>query len=145
MKLKIFLLIISFIILNAFEVEYIKIYTQYIVPKQEAIKITTKKEGLSFPFPFIKTKDGYILYGDIDNINMWLDNNFYTSDDTLFKRVKFNKINYDLIQYKIINDTKRIYKTCNIKKIVFLTPNKNKIITKPSTIRLKYKIKLDCK
>ena len=143
MRIIIFLLFTS--LLFGFEVEYTKIYTQYVVPKNKAIKIVTKKEGLTFPFPFIKTIDGYILYGDIDKINMWLDNDFYAPDDAKFKTITFTKINYDYIQYKIINKTKRIYKSCKIKKITFLTPDENKIITKPTTITLTYKIELDCK
>ncbi|ACM92216.1 hypothetical protein NAMH_1791 [Nautilia profundicola AmH] len=140
-----FLLILSFIYLNAFEVEYTKVYTQYVVPKNEAIKIITKKEGLTFPFPFIKTKDGYILYGNIDQINMWLDNEFYAPDDAKFQTVKYTKVDFDKIQYRIINKTKHIYKSCKIKKIIFLTPDEDKIITKPTNITLKYKIELNCK
>ena len=143
--MRIFLIILSFIFLNAFEVEYTKVYKQYIVPESEAVKIVTKKEGLTFPFPFIKTKDGYLIYGNIDKINMWLDNEFYAPDDAKFKNVKYTKIDFDKIQYYIINKTKQIYKHCKIKNITFLTPDEDKIITKPSTVELKYKIKLNCK
>ena len=128
----------------AFEVEYTKIYTQYIIPKKEAVKIITNKEGLSFPFPFIKTKDGYILYGNLRDINSWIDNEFYPPKHTTFKTVKYSLVDYDLIRYKIIKKIKQIYKTCKIKKIIFLTPDENKIIFKPTTIHLKYKIKLEC-
>jgi len=143
--LRIILFLIFTILLFAFEVEYTKVYTHYIVPKKEAIKIITKKDGLTFPFSYIKTDDGYILYGNIDQINMWLENNFYAPDDAKFKTIKFLKIDFDKIQYKLISKTKQIYKTCKIKKIIFLTPDENKIITKPSTVKLKYKIRLECK
>ena len=143
--MRIFLILLIVIFAFAFEVEYTKTYTQYIVPKNEAIKIITKKEGLTFPFAFIKTKDGYILYGDTNQINMWLDNYFYAPDDAKFETIKISKVNLDKIQYKIINNTKKIYKNCKIKKIMFLTPDENKIFTKPATLKLKYKIKLECK
>jgi len=143
-KWKIFLFcLITYI--YAFEVEFTKIYTQYIIPKEKAVKIITNKEGLSFPFPFIKTKDGYILYGDLREINRWIDNEFYAPKNTTFKTVKYSLVDYDLIQYKIINKIKKTYKSCKIKKIIFLTPDENKIITKPITVKLKYKIKLECK
>ena len=128
----------------AFEVEFTKVYTQHIIPKKEAVKIITNKEGLSFPFPFIKTKDGYILYGDLRDINRWIDNEFYAPKHTTFKTVTYSLVDYDLIQYKIINKIKKIYKSCKIKKIIFLTPDENKIIFKPTTISIKYKIKLEC-
>ncbi|WP_456480039.1 hypothetical protein [Nautilia sp.] len=143
--MRIVLFLISATLLFAFEVEYTKVYTQYVVPQKEAIKIVTKKDGLTFPFSYIKTNDGYILYGNIDQINMWLDNKFYAPEDAKFKTIKFSKIDFDKIQYNIINKTKQVYKTCKIKKLVFLTPDEEKIILKPKTIKLKYKISLDCK
>ncbi|GAB6075097.1 hypothetical protein [Nautilia lithotrophica] len=143
--MRIFLFLIFTTLLFAFEVEYTKVYTQYIVPQKEAIKIITKKDGLTFPFPYIKTNDGYILYGNIDQINMWLYNEFYAPDDAKFKTIKFAKINFDKIQYKIITKTKQIYKTCKIKKIIFITPDQDKFITKPTNLSIKYKIILKCK
>jgi hypothetical protein len=144
-KLRIIIFLLFTTLLFAFEVEYTKIYTQYVVPKNEAVKIITKKDELTFPFPFIKTNDGYIIYGDTDKINMWLDNNFYAPDDAKFKNIKYSIIDYDRIQYNLITKIKQIYKKCKIKKIIFLTPDENKIITKPSNITLKYKIELKCK
>ena len=142
--MKILLILIILIFSYAFEVEFTKVYTQYIIPKKEAVKIITNKEGLSFPFPFIKTKDGYILYGDLRDINRWIDNEFYAPKHTTFKTVTYSLVDYDLIQYKIINKIKKIYKSCKIKKIIFLTPDENKIIFKPTIISIKYKIKLEC-
>lgn len=143
--MRILLIFLISSLLFAFEVEYTKIYTQYIVPKNKAIKIITKKNGLTFPFPFVKTKDGYILFGDLDQINMWLNDDFYAPDDAKFETVNFTKVDYDKIQFKIIKKTEKTYKSCKIKKIVFLTPDEDKIITKPTTIKLKYKILLNCK
>jgi len=142
--LKTLLFILSFLTLNAFEVEFTKIYTQYVVPKNTAIKIKTK-ESLTFPFPFIKTDDGYILYGNTQKINMWLDNEFYAPEDAKFQEIKISLINSDKIQYKIIKNIKKVYKSCQIKHLVFLTPDEKIIVTRPENITLKYKVILECK
>jgi hypothetical protein len=145
MKLKIIAFLLFFTFLNAFEVEFTKIYKEYVVPKKEAVLIETKADDLSFPFKFIKTHNGYILLGDIDEINMWLENNFYAPEDAKFKTVKIAIVDMDKIQYKVINKIKKIYKKCNIKKVIFLTPDEEKIIFKPQYIQTKYKIILNCK
>ncbi len=132
------------IALFAFEVEFIKIYKKYIIPNQEAIFIQTKKNDLTFPFKYIKTKNGYILIGDINEINTWLENEFYAPNNTTFKEIKIAIIDMDKIQYEIIQKIKNIYKTCKIKKFIFLTPDEEKIITKPTYIKEKFKIILDC-
>ena len=144
-KLKIIFLFLLLNILNAFEVEFTKVYTEYVVPKKDAILIQTKKDDLTFPFKYIKTKQDYLLIGDMQQINLWLDNEFYAPDDAKFKNIKVAYLNNDKIQYKVINQIKRNYKSCKIKKIIFLTPNENKIITTPKTIKLKYKVILNCK
>ena len=134
---------IFFTFLNAFEVEFTKIYSKYIIPNQNAILINTKT-NLTFPYQFTKTNNGYILFGDIDEIEMWINNNFYLPKDTTVKNIKIAKIDYDKIFYHIIEKTKKEFKNCEIKKIEFLTPNKLKIVTKPTTIIVKYKIILEC-
>jgi len=145
MKLKIIIFLLFFSFLNAFEVEFTKIYKEYVVPKKEAILIETKINNLSFPFKFIKVREGYILIGDIDEINMWLENDFYAPKDAKFKNIKIAIVDMDKIQYKVINKIKKTYKKCSIKKIIFLTPDEEKIIFKPQYIKTKYKIILDCK
>jgi len=136
-------ILIFFTFLNAFEVEFTKTYSKYIIPNQDAILINTK-ENLTFPYQFTKTNNGYILVGDVDEIEMWINNNFYLPKDTTVKNIKIATIDYDKIFYYIIKKTKREFKSCKIKKIKFLTPNKFQIITKPTTITVKYKITLDC-
>ena len=133
------------LLLLAFEVEFTKIYTKYVIPNKNAILIKTKENDLSFPFKFIKTEKGYILIGDLDQINMWLNNDFYAPDDAKFKNIKIAIIDKDKLQYNIIQKLKSTYKNCIIKKIIFLSPDEEKIITKPTTIKEKYKIFLDCK
>jgi len=133
------------LLLSAFEVEFTKIYTKYMIPDKNAILIETKKNNLSFPFKFIKTEKGYILIGDSEQINMWLNNDFYAPDDAKFKNIKIAIIDKDKLQYNIIQKLKSTYKNCIIKKIIFLSPDEEKIITKPTTIKEKYKIFLDCK
>jgi len=135
--------LIFFTLLNAVEVEFTKIYSKYIVPNQDAILIKTKKD-LSFSYQFIKNNNGYILFGDIDEIEMWMNNNFYPPKDSTIKNIKIATINYDKIFYYITHKTKKEFKNCKIKKIKFLTPNKFQTITKPTTITVKYKIILDC-
>jgi hypothetical protein len=76
---------------------------------------------------------------------MWLDNNFYAPSDAKFKNIKIAIVDTDKIQYKIISKIKNTYKKCQIKQIIFLSPDETKIITKPETIKEKYKIILDCK
>ncbi|EDM23617.1 hypothetical protein [Caminibacter mediatlanticus] len=141
---KIFIIFI-FIKLFAFEVEFTKVYKKYVIPNKDAIEIITKDKNLTFPFKYIKIKNGYILIGDIDEINMWLNDNFYAPDDAKFKNIKLAIIDMDKIQYKIIQKIKKTYKTCNIKKLIFLTPDEDKIIFKPTYIKTKYKIILECK
>jgi len=143
--LKRFILIFLFIPLFAFEVEFTKIYKKYVIPKTNAIEIITKAPNLTFPFKYFKTKNGYILIGDMDEINMWLNDNFYAPDDAKFKNIKIAIIDMDKIQYKIIQKIKKTYKKCNIKQILFLTPDEEKIILKPTYLDFKYKIILDCK
>ncbi|QCT93850.1 hypothetical protein FE773_01230 [Caminibacter mediatlanticus TB-2] len=141
---KIFIIFI-FLKLFAFEVEFTKVYKKYVIPNKDAIEIITKDKNLTFPFKYIKIKNGYILIGDIDEINMWLNDNFYAPDDAKFKNIKIAVVNMDKIQYKVIQKIKQIYKKCNIKKIIFLTPDEEKIILKPTYLKTKYKIILDCK
>jgi len=142
--LKKLILLIPFLVF-AFEVEFTKIYKEYVIPKKEAILIKTKNNNLTFPFKFIKVKDGYILIGNLEEINMWIENNFYAPDDAEFKTIKITIVDMDKIQYKVIKKIKRIYKGCELKKLIFLTPDEVKIITKPIYIKTKYKIILDCK
>ena len=136
-------ILIFFAFLNAFEVEFTKIYSKYITPNQDAILINTKKK-LTFPYQFTKINNGYILFGDIDEIEMWINNSFYLPKDTTIRDIKIATIDYDKIFYYIIEKNKKEFKSCKIKKITFLTPNKFQIITKPTTIIIKYKIVLDC-
>ena len=143
MKKLLFLLLA--IKLFAFDVVFTKVYKQYVVPKKEAILIQTHDDTLTFPFKYIRVQNGYILIGDIDQINMWLDNEFYAPEDAKFKNIKIAVVDSDKIQYKIINKLKKTYKNCKIKEVIFLTPDETKIITKPQTIVEKYKIVLDCK
>jgi len=131
--------------LFAFEVQFTKIYKKYIIPNKEAILIKTKAKNLTFPFNFIKTKNGYILTGDINQINMWLNNDFYAPQDAKFKNITIATVDTDELQYNIIQNLKTKYENCKIKNIIFLGPDEEKIITQPSTIKLKYKINLDCK
>jgi len=140
-KIIIFLPILIF----AFKVEFTKIYKEYIVPNKDAILIETKKNDLTFPFKFFKTKNGYILIGDIDNINNWLENEFYAPDDAKFKTIKIAIVDMDKIQYKVIQKVKKIYKSCKLEKLIFLTPDEEKIFTRPTTVIEKFKIILECK
>ena len=132
-------------LLFAFEVEFTKIHTEYIIPKKEAILIQTHTQNLTFPFKFYKVKNGYILVGDTQQINNYLNNEFYAPADAKFKNIKVSIIDMDKIQFKIIQKIKKIYKKCKIKKVIFLSPDEEKIILKPQTIETKYKIILDCK
>ena len=132
------------IILLAFNVEFTKIYKEYIVPNTDAILIQTKANNLTFPFKFYKVKNGYILIGDIRDINYYLENEFYAPQDAKFKEIKIAIIDMDKIQYKIIQKIKKVYKKCSIKKVIFLTPDEEKIILKPTIIKDKYKIILKC-
>ncbi len=138
------ILLIPFLVF-AFEVEFIKIYKEYIIPKKETILIQTKKNDLIFPFKFIKIKNGYILIGDLDKINMWLENEFYAPDNAKFKNIKIAIVDMDKIQYKVLKKIKKVYKDCKLKKLIFLTPDEEKIILKPTYIETKYKIILSCK
>ena len=139
------LLLLFPIFVFAFEVEFLKIYKEYVIPKKDAILIETHVNNLSFPFKFFKIKKGYILVGDMQQINNYLDNDFYAPSDAKFKNIKIAIVDMDKIQYKIIQKIKKTYKNCNIKKLIFLTPDEEKIIIKPTTITEKYKIILDCK
>jgi len=140
---KLLLILFLTIPLFAFEVEFTKIYKKYVIPKTQAILIKTKA-NISFPFKFYKVKDGYILIEnrDVDN---YLNNEFYAPDDAKFINIKIASIDMDKIQYEIIKKIKKTYKSCNIKKLIFLTPDEEKIILKPVTIKEKYKIILECK
>ena len=133
------------IILFAFEVEFTKIYNEYIIPNKEAVLIKTHENNLTFPFKFYKIKNCYILFGDLQQINEYLDNEFYAPDDAKFENIKIAVVDMDKIQNKIINKIKKIYKKCEIKKVIFLSPDEEKIIFKPQTVTVRYKIILDCK
>ena len=139
------ILIILFLPLFAFKVEFTKVYKEYIIPKQEAVFIKTHKNDLTFPFKFYKVKNGYILIGDMQQINEYLDNEFYAPDDTEFRNIKIAIVDMDKIQYKIIRKINKIYKKCEIKKVIFLSPDEEKIIFKPQTVTARFKIILDCK
>ncbi len=139
------LLLLIPIFIFAFEVVFTKIYEKYIIPKTPAILIKTHVQNLTFPFKYFKVKNGYILAGDIREINDYLDNDFYAPDDAIFKKIKISIIDMDKIQYKIIQKIKKEYKSCDIKQIIFLSPDEEKLITHPTTIKIKYKVILDCK
>ncbi len=139
---KLFLILPIF--LFAFNVEFTKIYKKYIIPNKDAILIKTKAD-LTFPFEFIRAQDGYILYGNIQTINNWLNNNFYAPNDAKFKNLKITVVDTDKIQYKIIQNIQKKYKKCSIKNIIFLSPDEKIIITKPEFLKLRYKIILNCK
>jgi hypothetical protein len=139
-------LIILFLISTAlfsFDVKFTKIEKKFIIPNIDAILIKTKA-NLTFPFKFYKTSKGYILI-ESRNIESYLNNNFYAPKDAKFKNIKIAIIDYDTYQYEIIQKIKKRYKDCNIKHIIFLNPNEEKIVFKPTEIKLKYKIILDCK
>ena len=133
------------IILFAFEVEFTKIYKEYIIPNKKAVLIKTHENNLTFPFKFYKIKNGYILIGDLQQINEYLDNEFYAPDDAKFENIKIAVVDIDKIQYKIIQKINKTYKKCEIKKVIFLSPDEEKIIFKPQTVTVRYKIILDCK
>ena len=139
------ILILFFLPLYAFNVNFTKIYKKYIIPNKPAILIKTKEKNLTFPFTYIRIKNGYIIYGDMRKINYYLDNEFYAPADAKFKNIKIAIIDTDKLQYKIINQISNIYKKCSIKNIIFLSPDEEKIILKPKYIILKYKVTLDCK
>jgi len=139
------IILLSFSILFAFKVEFIKIDKEFIVPKTDAVLIKTKDDSLTFPFKFIKTKDGYILYGNITQINYYLENNFYAPMDATFKNIKIAIVDKDKLQYQIIKKIKKTYRQCKIEKIIFLDPDETLVITKPTTITHKYKVILNCK
>jgi hypothetical protein len=138
------LLIILPVFLLAFEVQFTKIYKKFVIPKKPAIYLITKDQTLTFPFHYVKTAKGYILYGNLTRINYWLENNFYAPKDAKFKNVKIAIIDTDKYQYQIIKSIKKEYKNCSIKNIIFLSPDETKIITKPQYIKLKYQIILNC-
>ena len=138
------LLLILPIFLFAFNVEFTKIYKTYVIPNKDAILIQTNA-NLTFPFKYYKIDNGYILIGDLRDINNYLDNEFYAPNDAKFKNIKIAVIDTDKIQYQIINNLKQKYKKCSIKNIIFLSPDEEKIVTKPEFIKLKYKIILKCK
>ena len=141
-KLLIFLFCLP---LFAFNVEFTKIYKEYIIPNKDAILIQTKAPNLTFPFKYRRANNGYILIGNIRDINNYLDNDFYAPSDAKFKNIKISVIDTDKIQYKIIKNLKKKYSKCSIKNIIFISPDEEKITTKPEMLTLKYKIKLDCK
>jgi len=139
------LLLILPALLLAFQVEFTKVYKEYVIPNKDAILIQTKQNNLTFPFKYYKTPNGYILIGDIREINYWLENEFYAPSDAKFKEIKVAIVDMDKIQYKIIKKIKNTYKNCEIKKVIFLSPDEKKIITKPQEITTKFKVILDCK
>jgi len=140
-KIIIFILIFK---LFAFEVEFTKSVSKYIIPNKDAVFIQTKAKNLTFPFEYKKTDNGYILFGDNQQIENYLNNSFYAPDDAKFKNIKIANVDYDKFQYEIIKKINNTYIGCNIKKIIFLSLDENKIITTPQTIKLKYKIILNC-
>ncbi len=139
------LLLILPIFLLAFNVKFTKVYKKYIIPNKDAIFIKTSSPDLTFPFKYIRVQNGYILYGDIQTINNWLNNEFYAPNDAKFNNIKIAIIDTDKIQYQIIKNLRSKYPSCQIKDIIFLSPDEEKIITHPTDITLKYKIKLECK
>ncbi len=145
MKNLIKLLLIFPLFLFGFEVVFTKIYKKYVIPKKEAVLIKTHVNSLTFPFKFFKIPNGYILIGNMQQINNYLDNDFYAPNDAKFKNIKVAIVNTDKIQNKIINKIRYEYKHCKIKQIIFLSPDEERIITKPTVITEKYKVILDCK
>lgn len=137
---KIFLLILV-LPLFAFEVEFTKIFKKTFYPKKNGYLIKTNF-NLIFPFKVYKIESGYIVPFSYET---YLNNDFYPPKDAKFEEVKYSVIDFDRIQLNLIKNLKTKYKNCKIKKISFLTPDITKIITKPTTIELKYRIKMECK
>jgi hypothetical protein len=142
-KFKFIIFLLFFNLLLAFDVEFTKIEKKFVIPDTNAILIQTNA-NLTFPFKFYKIKNGYVLK-DTREIENYLDNKFYAPKDAKFKNIKIAIIDYDKYQYEIIKKIKNKYKTCKIKHLIFLNPDEEKIIFKPTKIELKYKVILDCK
>jgi len=141
---KTFFLLTAVFQLFGFEVEFTKIYKDYVVPDQEAQSVCTNKH-VDFPFRYIKQGNCYILLGDQDAVSLWLENDFYPPKDAIFKKIKIKTVDFDQIQKKVIQQVKQRYSDCNIKHLIFLTPDEEKVITKPSYIKAEYKVILECK
>jgi hypothetical protein len=130
-------------LLFGFNVKFIKIEKKFIIPNEDAVLIQTK-ENLIFPFTFYRTKNGYIIK-DTREVENYLNNKFYAPKDAKFKYIKIAVVDIDQFQYQIIKKLSNIYKSCKIKNIVFLNPDEEKIVLKPTEIKLRYKITLHCK
>ena len=79
------MIFLLFSFLYAFEVEFIKEFSKTYIPTQEAFKIITTKQ-LTFPFKFFMQDDGYILVGDLDEIDRFLRDEFYMPKDAKIKK-----------------------------------------------------------
>jgi len=137
------LLLLLPIFIFAFQVEFTKIYKTFVIPSDTTYEVCSSAL-YDFPFEVVKRGNCYILLDNFNDIDLYLTNQFYPSNNTTIKKIKYALIDYDTIQYDIIRTLKQTYKTCNIKSVIFLNDDVKKIITKPQTIKLKYKIILDC-
>jgi len=127
--------------LLAFDVELNDSFTKFVFPNKQAILIT-KPIKIDYS-PKIYTSKGVILL-NYDKADEFIRNNFYLPKGVDVKDIKIVIFDIDDFRYKIIQKLKNKYKTCNIKKIIFLNSPK-KLYFQATKIDIKTKIILNCK
>jgi len=127
--------------LLAFEVEFNDTFSKFITPNQKAILII-KPIKIEYS-PKIYTKKGVVLL-NYDKADEFIRNDFYLPKDVEIKDIKIAIFDINSFRYKIIQQIKDKYKSCNIKKIVFLNSPKS-LYFQATKIEIKTKVILNCK
>jgi len=126
--------------LLAFDVEFNDTFTKFITPNQKAI-LLTKPISINYT-PKIYTQKGVVLL-NYDKADEFIRNDFYIPNGVDIKDIKIAIFDINSFRYEIIKKLKNKYKTCKIKKIIFLNSPK-KLYFNPTTIKIDTKISLNC-
>ena len=137
----IFLVIFSFSFLFAFDFELTQELKKEIIPNKKAVLI--KVDSLkNIPFSYKKIDKGYLILGDIEEINQWIDNNLYINSDKV-KVVSYYNLDLENI-LNFINENSNL-RNCKIEKIILLSLINKKIFLSKMSLNIRYKILYKCK
>ena len=127
--------------LLAFDVEFNDTFTKFVTPNQKAI-LLTKPIKINYN-PKIYTQKGVVLL-NYDKADEFIRNDFYLPNGVDVKDIKVAIFDVDRFRYKIIQQIKKKYRSCQIKQIIFLNSPKN-LYFKATKIEINTKVILDCK
>jgi len=135
-----YLILFFFSSLFCFEVEFYDVQNIDIFPLKKVILLKTNKPIFLNYNHIIRTKKGVLLL-NYEKADEFVRNDLYFNGE--IQDIKIGILDIDKIRNQIIIRLNKYYKNCEIKKIIFLG-NYKKIYFKPTFLKIKSKVILDC-